>query len=1330
MYPVSLKISGFKSFAETASLSFSVGVSAVVGPNGCGKSNIVEALRWVMGEGSARRLRSGSDMEEVIFAGSLERPPFSRAEVTLQLARNVDRTVDRTADKTVAKNVEILPAKTAEQPSAQQLAKDKANTKVSGQKGVGLLAQLRNEDRISISRRIETGGGSSYRINGRDALARDVHTLCADMGLGANASALVGQGQVAELVNAKPSERRLLIEEAAGVRGLYARRSDALSGLESTRATLARVEERLQEDKQRLKTLEKESTRAEHYRVLSQQIVRLRAAELVREDTALRTRLESLQAREVKLSATRDSCLTSLAAIEAQIAETQASCEDARGREVASAAHCQSLAQDIALQERAAQEREERQRGLEQRRDFALRSRSEQEQALVAAKDLWQDALAVIKTAGNSIGNSTGNTGEANTSESLRVNKKEQTAKESTRARLAEIDAELGACEQQLTTVMERLRELERQGAISSERLAVSRERKEQIERELAKLSHELQAQDKRLDKEQDKSSPRPADDIVTGDIVTGDIQTAEAIASEITRLESSNEKLQREVLPNLRAREEELLKNRESLHSEHLSQTATLQATRNEQRDKLRLASSALAAIDSSEADKIDSGNIDSGNIDSGNIDSGNIDSGNIDSGKPDSDKLDSGKTPKHFPQPSPKPLPKPLPKLLPKLLLGELKVAPDLSLALFGALGDDLFASLHRSDKRYWLALRADDRAADPDSPPQLPAKLPAGITSLAQHIDLNPTIRAALQPRLEQIGLVASASEGDKLQGTLRQGQRLVSRAGNCWRWDGLRSGAAVAVAAEQRYQSFSQSFLQWSTLHAGLATSETALRQAERDYSSACAKAASELTRTRSDYQTSLSSERSSLDRLGVLRKLLRASELRVREQEQQRARVAQLNLDLGASIAISRAASTSLEALAERPELERVRAELDQQRQALVTERAGKVAEEQRVAALLAREQAEQRARVETEQRLRSLKDKNSQVLSNIVASVRDIESQLTSLSLRPLQDSRELKALQTRHRASELARAKDKDAYERANKLLAANQERRRVLTLRSADLDKDLVRLQTQGEHLPREREQLGLRSQDELSCSLAKLSERHNLDATFLAESLEVQRAARRSATEKRSRLGDINFAAQQTLAELKSKHEESMRQHRDVAAAISRLTLSVRKLETEASSKLLRVREEVGARFSIFIARLFGGGEGRIFFSEPSDPINSGLEISLSLPGKRIKSLSAMSGGEQSLVAIALILSVFSVAGGGFCILDEVDAALDDVNVSRFCDLLDDISRTGLTRFLVITHHHYTMSRAARLYGVAMPEPGCSRIVSVALDDALAHARTAAE
>src|SRR5436853_1766537 len=216
-----LKLSGFKSFVEPAELRIEPGLTGVVGPNGCGKSNLLEAIRWAMGESSPKSLRGGG-MDDVIFAGTASRPARDFAEVSIQVARG---------------------------------ARDHAGAGES-----------------EVTRRIERGTGSAYRIDGRDVRAKDVSLLFADAATGAHSPALVSQGKIGAVIAAKPVERRLLLEEAAGISGLHARRKDAEQKLRATEANLSRLGEILSEQEQRAAQLRRQARAAERYRKLTDQI--------------------------------------------------------------------------------------------------------------------------------------------------------------------------------------------------------------------------------------------------------------------------------------------------------------------------------------------------------------------------------------------------------------------------------------------------------------------------------------------------------------------------------------------------------------------------------------------------------------------------------------------------------------------------------------------------------------------------------------------------------------------------------------------------------------------------------------------------------------------------------------------------------------------------------------------------------------------------------------------------------------------------------------------------------------------------------------------------
>ena len=228
-----LSIAGFKSFAEPTSVEILDGLTGIVGPNGCGKSNVVEALRWAMGESSARNLR-GAEMDDVIFAGTTGRKSRDSAEVTLLLEETLG----------------TAPPPFGDQPE------------------------------LSISRKLERGGGSSYRVNGKDARARDVQTLFADLASGARASAMVSQGRVGSLVSARPEDRRMVLEEAAGITGLHARRREAEIKLRAAEANLARAEDTRAQLDQQLLTLKRQARQANRFRNISD-LVRQADAELL-----------------------------------------------------------------------------------------------------------------------------------------------------------------------------------------------------------------------------------------------------------------------------------------------------------------------------------------------------------------------------------------------------------------------------------------------------------------------------------------------------------------------------------------------------------------------------------------------------------------------------------------------------------------------------------------------------------------------------------------------------------------------------------------------------------------------------------------------------------------------------------------------------------------------------------------------------------------------------------------------------------------------------------------------------------------------------------------
>jgi len=244
--------------------------------------------------------------------------------------------------------------------------------------------------------------------------------------------------------------------------------------------------------------------------------------------------------------------------------------------------------------------------------------------------------------------------------------------------------------------------------------------------------------------------------------------------------------------------------------------------------------------------------------------------------------------------------------------------------------------------------------------------------------------------------------------------------------------------------------------------------------------------------------------------------------------------------------------------------------------------------------------------------------------------------------------------------------------------------------------------------------------RIREALGLSVENLLEEFKIDGKNLpnADSLEIEVG---QIKRQREALGSVNLRAEEDASEVEEEHEKLFAEKADLEQAIKTLRTGITSLNSEGRERLLTAFEQVNSNFFMLFKHLFGGGEANLEFVESDDPLEAGLEIMCQPPGKKLAALSLLSGGEQTLTALALIFAVFLANPAPICVLDEVDAPLDDANVSRFCELLDEMCRQTETRFMIITHHAITMSRMDRLFGVTMQEQGVSQLVSVDLKKA---------
>jgi chromosome segregation protein len=1128
-----LKLSGFKSFVEPAELRIEPGLTGVVGPNGCGKSNLLEAIRWVMGEGSPKSLRGGG-MEDVIFAGTATRAARDFAEVSLLIERE---------------------------------AGDSDND--SGGES-------------EVTRRIERGAGSAYRIDGRDVRQKDVSLLFADAATGAHSPALVSQGRIGAVIAAKPVERRMMLEEAAGISGLHARRKDAEAKLRATEANLQRLDELLSDQEARASALRRQARAAERDRALTEKF-RLAEGKLVFARWADADRAAAEAANEAK-------------AAEGEVVRLQAAVQAAQS-----------------LQEQAAS-------ALAGRRDAA-----------VAARD-------------------TGRT----------------------------LAHELATARAKRDTVVRRLAELDRLAQALSAETAREVALKADAARAVEALDRERQEIDARL----------------------ADAETIAArIAGELTQAEAAS----REAEAALAA----LLAKEAAMRAERRVAEAALDAARNQAArigsEESRLAEQLAAMGDgSSEREAIEQARRDTEGAAAALAEAEKA-LADAETGRAEAairrDEAESGLAAARAALSAATSERDALARALAHgggAALAELKAEPGFERALAAALGEDIEAVLGPDGPRRWQG--SERQAEDPT--------LAAGLAPLLDHV----SAPAALQRRLAQIG-VADKDGGQPLA----VGQRLVTRDGVMRRWDGFVSVGGGAAAAERllRANRLAEIDRTLPALQAAVTQAETARNDAaaavdtHRREAEAARASASQAERSAREAARAGDSAATALERLDA-----------------QKAGIEDRRADLAPLAAAAReAVDVAAANLAALPDPDVLKAEIDGAR-ALASAAGEAVAECRARSATRARETAADRerhaaaGREAAEWRTRGLQAEER--LAGTAARAMAMEEEQEELEGEPERHAADIERLERDSGASEAeiakAAAAERDAQEalavaakalaEAGEAFAAAREARAGAAARSqAQVDRRQEYARVCGERF---------------ECPPPLLPEKLGFDAANLGDP-EVEKAALERLTADRERIGPVNLVAEQELAELDVQSAHNVAEKEELAQAILRLRGSIGSLNREGRVRLLEAFEKVNAHFRSLFTTLFDGGQAHLELVESDDPLEAGLEIMAQPPGKRLSALTLLSGGEQALTAVALIFALFLTNPAPICVLDEVDAPLDDANVDRFCDLLDRMSGETDTRYLIVTHNAVTMARMHRLYGVTMIERGVSRLVSVDLGGA---------
>ncbi|MER8430360.1 chromosome segregation protein SMC [Mesorhizobium caraganae] len=1140
-----LRLLGFKSFVEPGEFVIERGLTGIVGPNGCGKSNLVEAMRWVMGESSYKNMRA-SGMDDVIFSGSGTRPARNTAEVTLFLDNS-----DRTAP-----------------------------------------AAFNDADELQVSRRIEREAGSLYRINGKEARAKDVQLLFADQSTGARSPSMVGQGRIGELIQAKPQARRALLEEAAGISGLHTRRHEAELRLKAAEQNLERLDDVVGELESQIESLKRQARQASRFKNLSADIRKAEATLLhLRWTLAKSQEGEARSALAVATALVGDRASAQMAAAREQGIGAHR-LPDLRDAEAAAAAAFQRLSIAKAQIEEEAGRIRARQAELERRLqqldgDIAREERMVRDNADILERLREEEATLNSENAGAA-------EREATT----------RAAFEQAGATLVQSEAKLAALTAERAEAAASRNQIERT-------LRETAERRDRFARQLADVDRELSE-----------------------------------ILSKVAGLPDPAEK---------RALVEDALARLEETEAGAISAeqaVAEARAAESAARPPLQDARSELAGIETEARTLAKILNAASGDL---------------------------------FPS-----------------VLEQLSVERGYETALGAALGEDLDVPLDRSAPVHW-----GESQVQPSD-----AALPEGIKSLAS------VVRAPSQlaRRLAQIGIV-EAADGRRLQALLAPGQRLVSRDGALWRWDGLTASADAPTTAAQRLAQKNR----LAELDAEAVQATQIVREAE----AALAQAEQALRQASEAERNARQAGRDAQHGLDAARNALAEAEKAGGELASRRAALDEARARIVDSHEETAAAFAEAEMLLQdAPDLGDLQLQLEQSAANVGRDRAT-LADARAVHEGLRREAEARTRRLDAIGAERSSWLQRAENASTQIASLgerrAEAEAERETLADAPDEIDARRRALLSQLTEAETLRKAAADRLQEAENKQAELDKAATAAIQSLADARETRVRAEERLTAADERRLEVEARIQETLNTPPHLVIRHTGLEADSpMPEMAEIERQLDRLKVE-RERLGAVNLRAEEEQKELSDRLETIVSEREDIVEAIRKLRQAIQSLNREGRERLLAAFDVVNGHFQRLFSHLFGGGTAELQLIESDDPLEAGLEILARPPGKKPQTMTLLSGGEQALTAMSLIFAVFLTNPAPICVLDEVDAPLDDHNVERFCNLMDEMAATTETRFVIITHNPITMARMNRLFGVTMAEQGVSQLVSVDLQAA---------
>jgi chromosome segregation protein len=1170
-----LQIHGFKSFADKVSLDFQKGITAVVGPNGCGKSNIVDAIRWVMGEQSAKTLR-GKNMEDTIFGGSESRKPLGMTEVSVFFSTEDGR----------------IPAK------------------------------YLNFSEIQVTRRLFRDGESEYLLNGAHCRLLDIAELFMDTGAGAKAYSIIEQGRIGMILSSKPEERRLIIEEAAGVTKFKARKQVALKKIEVTRQNLLRIGDIVAELRRQMNSLQRQAKKAEKFREYREELKEIELLFAVRgylglaeEKKVVEGGLAHFRDRAAGNALEVQSCSVALDERRAVLLEKEKKLNDAqeenyrlRGEIAASDNRLGFQRKELAnLDERSARFSYEMEAvcGRVKESEDELRKLEEQGETLKASLAREEEGLA---------------------------------AAEETLERLTEeervVARRLEERRRELFGMLSEISQFNNQHAVACKRLESVREQLERNRREGMGLHERLS-------------------------VSTGRTNELEATHGALTKRKGELES----ELAALRFRDADLRKNLEAVeHDFHA------------ERDRLSKKSSRLHSLQELEAQF-----------------------------------AGYGRGVRSLC------LAEPFKGRLKGVIADILEIPEEYEVALEAALAERLQYVIcdGEADAREAVSFLRQNTGGrcsliPRDLRPARNWETPEGAESLLGRITVSEENRGMAEALLGQTFLADTPESALSLGGTFPH-LTFVTRDGDMVTGGGILHGGSMEAAQQGLIHKKRQ--IKELLAEVGGLTARVAELDSERERLRGEARAVEESLKT--------------------LRQELHQTEILLVNSDKDLQRVREESQRIGERLAVKALEDEQLGE--ERESLER---EIEHAERERGTRESGKGAAEQELKVLQGslgdkqREIAEAREKVTVLKvgaaALREKRESGQMTMKRVEESIRELHERYAGLGTELANSVRERDEIKAAIAAGEVEL---KSLLERQDRLEES------CVAIRSGyEAEAGLVREREEGlKELKRIGEELS-HGLGERNLRLAEIVMRlENLEETVADKyRVTVSDLIPRYADldfdeqERRSRqtelvgliegIGEVNLTAIEEFRELEERFDFLSAQKADLEESLHGLQQAIQRINRTTRKRFLDTFNLVNEKFQEVFPRLFCGGRAELKLSNEEDLLETGIDIIIQPPGKKLQNVNLLSGGEKALTAVALMFAIFLIKPAPFCLLDEVDAPLDEANIGRFNEMVREMS--SFSQFIIITHNKATMTNADSLYGVTMEEPGVSKLVSVKL------------